>query len=99
MNGLKKEKETFISDLIEEFEKVSLVLEEKYNVSIQLVRILGNRWSYLAGKKIDNFPLKPPQCIKLNNKLGLVVYSKDVVLDAEQIRNAFKKLTGKIKWD
>lgn len=94
MNGLKKEKETSISEVIEEFKKISLYIEKKYNVSIQLVRIWGRRWSYIAGK-VEDFPIKPPQCIKLNEKLGIVVYSKDDNLNEEELRNAFKKLTEK----
>ncbi len=93
MSGLKKEKEISTSELIQEFKKISLPIEEKYKVSVQLIRISGRRWSYVTGKKIDNFPAKPPQCIKLNEKLGVVVYGREEVsLNKRKILNVFKKL-------
>ena len=97
MSGLKKEKETSISELIQEFKRISLPIEEKYRVSVQLVRISGRRWSYIAGKETDNFSLAPAERIRLNEKLGVVVYGREnTPLNRQEILNVFKKLTGKM---
>lgn len=69
------EKETSISEIIDQFLEFSGLVEKEYGVLIQLASISGNRWSYLAGHKIEDIFPSPPERIQLNEALGLIIYN------------------------
>lgn len=74
MNGYSAGNGTSISELLVSFEKAAFALEKRYGGCVQLARVIGSRWSYLAGTLLKDVPSGPPRRIRLSGDFGLVVY-------------------------
>jgi hypothetical protein len=93
MNELNRENAISISEVIQEFLKISSSLEKQHNVVIHLAEIQGRRWSYLEGSKSKKLSPLLPRRIMLTNYLGLIVYGmEETTLNVEQIKGKFKKI-------
>jgi len=68
-------RETSISEFTGEFQDRISFLEKKYRVVVQIAEIQGRRWSYLGGSRMKDIPIVPPGQIRLNDRLGIVVYN------------------------
>jgi len=71
MNGSKKVSETF---LCEKLGAVFAEAERRFDVRLHLVEIIGTRWSYLWGRRVDEKHVSVPHRIILTGRLGLIVY-------------------------
>ena len=83
------------SELLFDFQALAREFEKKYPIKVQLVKITGKRWSYLAGHTFvshDCFARPLP----LSANLGLMVYFEDkLTLKDENIIPHFKSLVEK----
>ena len=79
-------------ELIEKLISFSKYCKEKYKVNVWFVEILGKRYSYIAGEKTSSF--YPPICIKLTDKLGIVMEGDEKVFmgKKEQILKEIKEI-------
>ncbi len=66
-------RETYTSELLNE---ISKEIKEKFGVCVWFAEILGRRWSYIAGEKSDDLFI-PPERIKINDRLGVVIECED----------------------
>ncbi len=64
---------TYTSELLNE---ISKEIKEKFGVCVWFAEILGRRWSYIAGEKSDDL-FMPPERIKINDRLGVVIECED----------------------
>lgn len=93
MNGSNGENGTFTSEPWVNFEKAAYALERNHDVCIQLARITGNRWAYIAGSIVDRIPSHPPRRIRLNEHYGLVVYcGEKFSLGEDELLRLFRKI-------
>ena len=93
MSELKQEKEISISELVEEFQRLSSSIERQYSITVHLASISGKRWSYLSGKHQGSISSSMPRRILLNERLGLIVYGiKHQSFDDQKIKQHFKKI-------
>ena len=100
MNESNAESGTSISELLVNFEKAAYALEQRYGVCIQLARIIGKRWSYLAGSILDRTPFQPSRRIKLNENCGLVIYcGEEFKLQDEELRRLFCRFFNEVRED
>ena len=56
-------------------------LDNRHGVTVHLVRIVGQRWAYLAGRTHDANPMQALHRFELNNGYGAVVYGPEPVPD------------------
>ncbi|MDI6640930.1 MAG: hypothetical protein QME68_01280 [Elusimicrobiota bacterium] len=93
------EKETFTSKnaLIAKFTEIANLIKEKYGINIWFVEIFGKRWSYVAGRKEEDF--FPPECIQLNEKFGIVSnnWKKIPVDKRDRLISSIKKTIVSLK--
>jgi len=96
MNESGTGKETSISEILTNFERIAFALEARHGGCIQLARIKGSRWSYLAGTLVRDTPSGPPRRIRLNDGFGLVVYpgEKNTLQENELFRLFERLLNG-----
>jgi len=71
------------------FEEVAPQWEERYGACVQLNRIIGNRWSYVAGRFGAKCQYFFPRKIRLNPEWGLIIYSDDFPLRDEEVLKIF----------
>ncbi len=64
---------TYTSEILNE---ISKEVKEKFGVCVWFAEILGRRWSYIAGEKSDDL-FMPPERIKINDRLGVVIECED----------------------
>ena len=89
------ERETYTSKelLIEEFSRIANTVKERYKVNIQLVEILGKRWSFISGEE-EEFSFLPPERIQISERFGVVSneWKKIPPEDKKKIISLLKKV-------
>ena len=87
---------TFTSDQKKAVEQKLDRLNTEYGVVIDLVEVIGRRWSYLAGKSGDDVALMPVQRLELTGSFGAVIYTPQL-LDGTALDALREKLNGMLK--
>ncbi len=92
-------KETFTSDTIAEFRALSDTIGEKYGIVVHLAAVRGSRWSHAAGKNTTDIPVLPPERLKLNERMGVIIYyghdvSRRVMDEVTRLVEGFRRKVG-----
>lgn len=67
-------------------------LEREMGGAVHLIRIVGTRWSYTAGRMTEKVAFVAPQRVVLKDQWALIFYAAEgVCVDPEYIRGLFKK--------
>ena len=54
-----------------EFSELAFEIKRKYGIGLQLVEIIGSRWSFVAGEE-DEESFLPPERIRVGRRFGIV---------------------------
>jgi len=76
-------KEIFTSNVMGVFRQVSDTAA-RYGACLQLVRILGPRWSYVAGEKPSSAGVSPVARVVIHDGAGLVIYNPSKIPDVDR---------------
>ncbi len=72
------------------FRRLAAEMEGKEDVRLRLVRILGRRWSYVAGSVPEGPGADPPRRIRLDGEWGVIAVGGGAgALDAGAVRRRF----------
>jgi len=68
-----------------DFYRLSAEIKRKYGIGIQLVEVIGNRWSFLAGES-DEESFLPPKRVRVGRRFGVVSAQWELLPDFEKER-------------
>ncbi|MBF0485406.1 MAG: hypothetical protein HQL16_02715 [Candidatus Omnitrophica bacterium] len=72
------------------FESLRQKLEEESGGPVHLVKIVGPRWSYVAGTVPEELPCVVPERVILNDDWALMFYpAHNRAVDSQRIRELF----------
>jgi len=80
------------AELIAVFDRVSPALSDDVGGPVHLVKVIGTRWSYVAGPVPEEFPFVEAQRVRLDSEWAIVYYpATGRSVPAERIRALFPK--------
>ena len=92
MTVFSKGNATCISNAIAAFEAAGKELALDPRACVQLVQIIGRRWSYAAGEKVTDPTGTPPLRLVVNAQWGLMIYCAEFInLPTLELLKTFKK--------
>jgi hypothetical protein len=78
------------SQLIATFDRLAPVLSNDVGGPVHLVRVIGTRWSYVAGHVPDELPFVEPQKVMIDDEWAIVYYQQEGrTISPEQVRQLF----------
>ncbi|HDM77852.1 MAG TPA: hypothetical protein ENG51_15520 [Deltaproteobacteria bacterium] len=67
------EKGTCFSSIeIKKLTELAKLIKKKYGVNVWFVEILGRRWSYIAGQRVEDSSIFSPECVSISERFGVV---------------------------
>lgn len=73
--------------IIDTFDRLAPMLADKIGGPVHLVRVLGSRWSYVAGHVPEELPLVEPQKVLLFDEWAVLYYPRaGYKIDPQEIR-------------
>jgi len=67
------EKGTCFSSIeIKKLTNLAKLIKKKYGVNVWFVEILGKRWSYVAGQRVEDSSIFPYECVPISERFGVV---------------------------
>ena len=76
--------------IVEMFDKLSPLVADIVGGPVHLIKVVGPRWSYVAGYVPDELPFAPPQRVPLFDDWALLYYPEaGRKIDPERIRRLF----------
>ncbi|MBF0594669.1 MAG: hypothetical protein HQL22_06850 [Candidatus Omnitrophica bacterium] len=76
--------------IIDVFDRLSPMIADKVGGPVLLVRVIGSRWSYVAGHVPDELPFVEPQRVMLVDEWAILYYPQaGHKIDPDEIRQLF----------
>ena len=81
--------------IVEVFDHIAPILSDRIGGPAHLVRIVGPRWSYVAGHIPSELPFVEPQRVMLEGEWGILYYPQPGrKIDPEEVRRLFLEAKG-----
>ncbi len=81
--------------LLTTFDRVAPVFADQVGGPVHLVRVIGARWSYVAGHVPDELPFVEPQKVMLDREWAIMYYPQaGRKKDPAHVRKLFLDLEG-----